>query len=435
MKKKFSRSGRVLTDRSVMTVSAGWHADLVVPGLRLLVAENKRVRRWELRIQFRNKRRDIGLGVYPDVGLADARAEAQRLRLAARSGDDPLAARREKTRPVVAPETPKVISFGEYADGYVAKHIRKLKNLKSQAAWKRTPTKYCAAIRSIPINEIDTDAVKSVLMTLWDKTPETADRVRGRIENILDAAKVDRLRDGENPARWRGHLQHLADFQKRGQEKHQPALPYERIPEFMAALRLDENIAARLLEFCILTAARPVEARGALWSEIDLDEGVRIIPGSRMKEGLAHKVPLSPRAREIIQGIKARRTTEALKANDLVFVNPNNGSRYSENAMAVVLERVKERGISLLTTTTDRDGNSRDAVPHGFRSSFADWANDCTKHASEEIELALAHKVANKVAAAYRRGNMFEKRRELADDWAKYCASIKVIPFKKRRAS
>jgi integrase len=414
------RPKKILTAVSVRSRGDGFHADGTVPGLYLHIESRRNIRCWKLLIQFQKKRREIGLGSAAEgadnfLSLSDARVEAIRLRKEAYEGRDPLLAGRAKRVPSVAIiDAPKATtSFGTYADQYYAGHCQEWKNEKHKAQWKMCLTKLCKPIRELPISDVDTEAVKSVLQPLWEKIPETAQRLRTSVEKVLDAATVDGLRTGENPARWRGHLEHVLSKRRKLTRGHQRALPYQHTPTFMSILRLDNSTSARLLEFQILTAARPGEARAARWSEFDLQRRIRTIPASRMKAGKEHRIPLSERVMVILRGLADLRA-ENSKDTDLVFVNPVNGRSYSENATMIVLQRL---------------GYARSATAHGFRNSFTDWAHEETTHATEVIQLAKAHKITDKVEAAYRRSDLFEKRRNLMDDWASFCGRADAQPL------
>lgn len=261
---------------------------------------------------------------------------------------------------------------------------------------------YCVPIRSIRVDEITTEDILKILEPLWKRVPETAKRLRGRIENVLDAAKAKGRRSGENPARWRGHLDQLLPKRQKLTRGHHKALPYDEVPDFMEGLRSRPAIAARGLEFAILTACRTSEVLGAKWDEIDLERKVWTIPPSRMKAAREHRVPLSPRAVEIIEEMRTK------GSEGYIFPGPKRGQPLSTMAMAMLLRRM-----------------NAEITVHGFRSSFRDWASETTGFPHEVCEMALAHVVANNAEAAYRRGDLFEKRRKLMSAWACYCATPK----------
>lgn len=354
-------------------------------------------KRWTFFYRFGGKRREMGLGsAGPNgVSLAQARDLAADARRLIREGKDPIDAKREVEKAERA-----IPTFGAFADSYIASHRPKFRNEKHAAQWEMTlGDTYCRAIRSTPVNEIDTAAILSVLQPVWTKVPETASRLRGRIENVLDAARAMGFRDGPNPATWRGHLKTLLPARQKLTRGHHAALGYDALPEFMAALRAREGLAARTLEFCILTACRSGEVLGARWEEFDLDKKVWTVPKERMKAGHAHRVPLSARALEIVQ------TLPRLDGNPHVFPGQKAGKPLSSMAMEMQLRRMKRDDITV----------------HGFRSSFRDWASEQTSFPHETCEHALAHRISDKAEAAYRRGDQFEKRRELMAAWGKFC--------------
>jgi len=360
------------------------------------------------------KQRSMGLGPAGTFGvsLADARDRAAIARKGLREGLDPIDERdAEAERQRVAAR--KVPTFGEFADQYVADHTPTWRNSKHTAQWKMTLTTHAAALRAMPVNEITTEDVLAVLNPLWPSIPETARRLRGRIENVLDAAKVVGHRSGENPAAWRGHLAHLLPKRAKLARGHFRSLPWRDVPGFMAALRERGDVGARLLEFTVLCASRSGEGRGAVWSEFNMPERVWTIPGARMKAGRPHSVPLSDRALEIL----AHMRTLKVEGCDLVF--PNRVDKpYSDMAM---------------TKTLHSMGYTARATVHGFRSSFKDWANEATNYANELSERALAHVISNQAEAAYSRSDLLAKRREMMEAWARYCAGgAEVIHLAKR---
>jgi integrase len=284
------------------------------------------------------------------------------------------------------------------------------RNEKHAAQWEMTLRDYAAPLRRLPVDKITTDDVLSVLKPLWNAKPETASRLRGRIERVLDAAKAKGLRSGENPARWRGHLDQLLPKRQRLTRGHHAAMPYADVPSFMGDLRSRQATSALALEFAILTAARSGEVLGARWDEFDVERAVWIVPAGRMKAGREHRVPLSRRALQIVKELHKTRT------NEFVFPGEKAGRPLSGMALEMVLRRMRVE----------------DATVHGFRSSFRDWAAECTSSANEVCEAALAHVIENKAEAAYRRGDLFEKRRRLMDAWALYCTTPKmgkVVPI------
>jgi integrase len=286
------------------------------------------------------------------------------------------------------------------------------RNGKHAAQWKMTLQEYAAPLRRLPVDKITTDDVLSVLKPFWNDKPETASRLRGRIERVLDAAKAQGLRSGENPARWRGHLDQLLPKRQQLTRGHHPAMSYTDVPAFVADLQARQATAASALEVAVLTAARSGEVLGARWVEFDLDRAVWTVPATRMKAGREHRVPLSPRALKIVKAMQDTRN------GDFVFPGHRPGRPLSVMALEMVLRRMK----------------IKDATVHGFRSAFRDWAAECTNFPNEVCEAALAHVIENKAEAAYRRGDLFDKRRKLMEAWAAYCVHPKaaaVVAFRR----
>jgi integrase len=333
----------------------------------------------------------MGLGSAATVTLAQAREAAGEARLQLAQGHDPLATK------IIAQKIP---TFGEMADEVIAVLAPAWRNPKHRDQWVMTLETYCAPIRALRVDAVTTEHVCTILRPLWSKVPETASRLRGRIEKVLDAAKAKGHRQGENPARWRGHLDHLLPARRKLTRGHHKALPYDQVPKFVR--RLDDlgSISAVCLEFVILTAARSGEAMGARWEEIDLETGTWIVPAKRMKAGREHRVPLSPRAIEILQLV------EKVRASDLVFPGQRQGRPLSTMALEMLLRRMKV-----------------DVTVHGFRSAFRDWAAEQSSLPREVAEAALAHTLDNKIEAAYRRTDFFFKRRELMNEWSKFVAA------------
>ena len=372
-------------------------------------------RSWVFRYRMGGRKtpRDMGLGSLETVSLADARGKATDKRNLILAGIDPIEARK-RDKIAAALDATKAITFKECATAYIAAHREGWRNEKHAEQWTATLEAYAfPKIGKLPVRDIDAGAVLKVLEqkcddlsgkpTFWTGKTETASRVRGRIEAILDWAKVRNYRSGENPARWRGNLEHSLPKRSKVQKvKHHAALPYADIGAFIAALRVREGVAARALEFVILTTARTGEVTGARWREIDLDARLWTVPADRIKGGKTHRVPLSERAVEILEDAGLG------KPDDYVFPGGKVGKPLSENAMLAVLARM------------ERD----DLTSHGFRSTFRDWAAEQTNYPREVAEMALAHVVSDKVEAAYRRGDLFEKRRRLMDDWAGYCGTV-----------
>lgn len=352
---------------------------------------------WIFRYTRDGKAREMGLGATHTISLAEARELALACRQQLQRGVDPLG-EREAARLAAKLEAAKAMSFDQCAAAYIEAHRAGWKNAKHASQWENTIATYASPIiGALPVAAIDTPLVMKVIEPIWQTKAETAARLRGRIESILDWATVRELRQGDNPARLRGHLDHLLAKRLASSRGHHAALPYDQIGSFMADLRKQEGIAARALEFLILTAARTGEVIGARWEEFDLTAGVWTIPAERMKAKKEHRVPLSARALEIIgaQG----------EPGDFVFAGRRAGQPLSNMALMMTLRRM----------------GRTDLTAHGFRSTFRDWAAEQTAYPHEVAEMALAHTVGNKVEAAYRRGDLYQKRVGIMRDWAKRC--------------
>ena len=389
-----------LTDRAIKALKPKDRAYLVPDGRGLyLKVQPGGARSWLLRYQIAGKVHDLGLGSYPEIGLADARGRALAARNVKAEGRDPLAVRRAE-REAKRIEEARSITFRDCAEKYIAAHEAGWRNAKHRQQWHNTLESYVyPVIGDLPVQNIDTPLVLKVLEPIWQDKTDTANRIRGRIEIILDWAKFREYRSGENPARWRGHLQlALAQPEKIAPHQHHAALPYPEIGSFMAELRGRDSTSARALEFLILTAARTGEVIGATWNEIDLTAKVWTVPANRMKGNREHRVPLSDRAIEIVHLMQSRRE------NDFVFAGRRNGGLSNMSLLALL----RNMGRAL--------------TAHGFRSSFRDWAAEQTNFPNEVCEMALAHAVGDKVEEAYRRGNLLEKRRRLMQAWSEYCA-------------
>jgi integrase len=404
-----------LTPLQVKNAKPGRYAD--GGGLQLLV-KSTGARSWVFRFMLKGRTRDIGLGPAGGPGaitLSKARDDADDLCKLVKTGVDPLQFREEEAAKAAAAAQAAAIAgitFRESAEAYIAAHEARWRNAKHRSQWTNTLEAYVfPLIGDIPVREIGTEHVMSVLEPIWRAKPETASRVRGRIESVLDAARARGHRTGENPARWRGHIAEMLPARQRLSRGHHKALAYADVPAFIQALREREAVAALALEFTILTVARSGETIGATWEEVDLDKALWIVPASRMKAGREHRVPLSPRAVQILK------STQQLKGTHLF---PGTKSpRLSVMAMTMLLRRMKV-----------------DATVHGFRSSFRDWAAEQTGFPHEVAEMALAHTIENKAEAAYRRGDLFAKRRKLMEAWAAFCerpaiSSATVTPIRK----
>jgi integrase len=370
---------------------------------------------WLFRFHMRGRReRRMGLGSVADVTLQQAREKASEARKLCQSGVDPIEARKAK-RAASALAGAKSMTFDQCAKAYATSHRAGWRNAKHAAQWTSTLDSYASPVfGKLPVQEIDIGLVMKALEPIWTKKPETASRVRGRIEAVLNWARVRGYRTGENPAQWRGHLDHLLPARSKLRKvKHHAALPYGEIGAFMLTLREHDAIAARALEFAILTAARTSETIRARRSEIDFNNKIWTIPAARMKSNREHRVPLTDAALAILTKMSS------VRQNEFVF-RGERGPALSSTAFLVLLRRV------------GRD----DVTAHGFRSTFRTWAAECTNFPREVVEAALAHVVSDKVEAAYQRGDFFEKRRRLMDAWAAYCdqpSSVgEVVPFKRQ---
>lgn len=398
-----------LTQLQVKNAKPGRHAD--GGGLHLLVKDTG-ARSWVFRFMLNGRSRDLGLSRCPEalallkksggeeLTLSQARDVAAIYRLKVKAGIDPLDEREneaaEKAAAAHAAKA-KAVSFKSVAETYIAANEASWRNDKHRQQWRNTMSTYVyPVIGNLPVGDVATGHVLEIIEPLWKSKPETASRVRGRIETVLDAAKARGYREGENPARWRGHIAQILPARSRLTRGHHKAMPYADIPAFLIHLRAKQAVAALALEFTILTAARTGEVIGATWDEVDLEKAIWTIPATRMKAGREHRVPLSDRAVEVLKSLTPLSQSH-------VFVG--NRGKMSSMAMAMLLRRM-----------------GHDSTVHGFRSAFRDWAAEYTGYPHEVCEMALAHTIENKAEAAYRRGDLFEKRRRLMSDWAVYCA-------------
>lgn len=368
----------------------GMHAD--GDGLYLRV-DPAGAKRWVFVFQWQGKRKEMGLGPLSLVSLAEAREERLAARKLVRAGKNPIE-ERKRTRSLESG-----VSFGAYAESWLAGMENGWRNEKHRQQWRNTLKTYGASIWQLPVKDVDTDHILKLLRPIWEDKPETASRVRGRIEKVLDGARAEGLRTGENPARWRGHLESVLKSPKKLKRGHHKALPFKDAAEFMVELRKRDSLSARALEFTILTAARTSETLGATWAEIDLEKKVWTIPEERMKAKRAHRVPLTSDA-IIAMG-------EAREPSVFVFPGIKPDKPLSNQSMEMQLRRMKRKDITV----------------HGFRSTFRDWAGDTSDHPREVIEAALAHALGDATERAYRRGDALQKRRLLMEDWAKHLSA------------
>ncbi len=395
---------RKATELSALAVSRltdpGLHFVGGVPGLALQVASPD-ARSWILRIAVGGRRREMGLGGFPEISLASAREKARDARDLIRKGVDPVD-QKKAARSALRAAATAARTFKQCAEEYMSVHAAGWKNAKHGQQWRSTLETYAyPKIGNLLIGDVEKAHILDVLKPIWTEKNETAARLRGRIELVISYAMQAEYRaEGLNPARWRGGLDKLLlSKEKAVKRKHFTALPVRDLGSFMERLRKTDGMGARALEFVILTAARSGEVRGATWAEIDLDAGIWTVPADRMKAGKEHRVPLSGAALALLRALPK------FAGVDLVFPSPRSGS-LSDMTLTSVLRRM---GL--------------DAVPHGFRSTFRDWCAEQTNFPREVAEMSLAHTIGDKVEAAYRRGDLFEKRRRLMEEWAGFCAA------------
>jgi integrase len=430
--RKPQRQTNKLAPVNLKQLRPGLHGD--GGGLWLQVTPNGRGRSWVFRYRFNGRDREMGLGALDTIGLAEAREYATQCRKLLKGTPttqpvDPIEYRRSLHNEAKLAAT-RAKTFKGCAEAYIAAHQGGWRNPKHAAQWPATLGTYVYPVMGdLPVDAIDTAVVMKALQPIWQEKPETASRLRGRIEAVLDWAKTAGYRNGDNPARWRGHLQNLlmkpssaakAARRSKGRGEHHAALPYRDIGAFMIDLRQQDGIAARALEFAILTASRTNEVLGARWEEFK--DGVWTVPAERMKAGKEHRLPLSKPALAIVEKMAE------IRDGDFVFPGDNPGRPLSNMSMLMLLRRMG-RG---------------DLTVHGFRSTFRDWAGDCTDFPREVIEMALAHTLGDKVEAAYRRGDGFKKRHLLAEEWAAFCGeakperatedAAKVVALRRRQA-
>lgn len=393
-----------LSPAKVTSAGRGYHADGGGLYLQVAPAQGGRWNRswvYRFRSPVTGRTRDMGLGPVDRVKLADARDKARALWNEVRDGNDPIEQRRAK-RAAAAATSAKVTTFDEAAIKYIAERAHTWKDDKSPEQWRQSLRDHASPILGkMAVRDIETKHVIYVLDPIWRTKHKTAARVRGRIEQILDWCRVRGERDGENPARWRGHIEHaLAPIQK-APKAHLAAMPYDEVPAFLAELRQQSGSAIRALELTVLTACRTSEVLDARWDEFDLRDNTWTIPRERMKSGREHRVPLSDRALAIIKEMAE------VRQNDFVFPGQREGRPLTRIAM---MRRMKDL----------------DATVHGFRSTFRDWAAECTAFPREVAEQALAHSLPSAVEASYRRSDLLEKRRALMQAWSDYCAGVPV---------
>ncbi|WP_444893592.1 tyrosine-type recombinase/integrase [Microbulbifer sp. TRSA001] len=377
-------------------------------GLRLVVGASG-AKKWVLRYQLHGKRREMGLGSLKDVSLKQARVEAGVQKGLILRGLDPLEERRRaelELKAATQGQKAKTVTFSDMAADYIESHRGGWKSAKHAQQWGNTLKQYAYPVIGGKAScDVSTDDVLEILKPIWLEKPETASRVRNRVELVLDAAKARGLREGENPARWRGHLDKLLPKRSKvRQVKHHSALPWTELPEFMQEISKREGLAFRAMELAILTATRTSEVLEATWGEIDFRARSWTIPVERMKAGKEHRVPLSPQVIALLESIPR------IDNSSFLFPGRDAGRPLSNMAMLMALRRI-DRG---------------DLTVHGFRSTFRDWAGETTPYPRDVCEQALAHSLGDSVEAAYRRGDLFEKRKALMADWANYATTAPV---------
>lgn len=403
------KQAKEMAAAQIPRLPVGMHPAGGAVGLYLRVAPSG-ARNWILRVVIGNRRRDMGIGGWPDVPLTEARERAREARRVIESGIDPIEQRKANKGALRT-----VPSFKWCAEQTIAAKRPEWKNAKHADQWASTLAAYAyPVIGNAPVDKVDVASVTEILSPIWTTKTETASRLRARIEAVLAWATATGHRSGDNPARWGGNLDAiLAKPSKVAKVEHHKAVDIDAMPEFVAALRTREGMAAHALEFLILTAARSGEVRGATWAEIDIDGAVWTVPASRMKADKEHRVPLCGRAIKLLESLPR------MAGTDLVFPAPR-GGQLSDMALTAVMRRMNV-----------------DAVPHGFRSTFRDWCSERTAYPSDVAEMALAHAIKNKTEAAYRRGDLFAKRTQMMKDWSRFIDSPptkgeKVTPIRKR---
>lgn len=414
------KRAKELSALAVAALSApGMYAVGGVDGLQLQVLPSG-AKTWTLRAMIGGRRRTAGLGGYPQVSLADARKAAKAMRQQIRDGLDPIA-KRQAAR-LALREQAAALTFDQCAARYIQAKAPEWRNPKHRLQWEATLHQYASPlIGSLPVHAVELRHLVQILEPIWTGKTETASRLRGRIQAVLDWATVRGLRHGDNPARWRGHLDKLLPAPNRTKdERHYPAVPVADAGAFMAALRQREGVSARCLEFVMLTACRSGEARGANWQEFDLDAALWTVPASRMKAGKEHRQPLSDAALRLLSEARANAT------GDMVFPAPRGGA-LSDMALSALMRRMDYR-----------DASGAVCVPHGLRSTFRDWASERTGFAREVVEAALAHTRTDKTEAAYARSDLIEKRARLMQQWADFCGRVQVaagqvLPMRKAK--
>lgn len=417
------KKAQELTAKAVANLKEnGRHAVGGVDGLHLRIVEGSHA--WVLRVvvgqraneygELKNHRRDIGLGSYPEVSLAEAREKARELKKQIRDGIDPLQEKQERLN-ALRIKKQREKTFKECAEIVFANKAREVSNQKHATQWASTVETYVFPILGDRIiGSITKSDIASVLEPIWIEKNETAKRVRGRLENIFDYAKAMEYFVGDNPAAWKGNLEPILGKLKR-EVKSLPSLPYSSISKFMEHLQTKGGIAAKALEFAILTACRSGEVFGATWNEINFDSKVWTIPKERMKAGKEHQVPLSDQASKVLKSVEINKGL-----GEHIFIAPR-GGMLSDMAITSLIRRMHTEQLEKDGTGYLDPKQNRVITTHGFRSTFRDWSADKTEYPREVCEHVLAHKLPDDVEAAYLRGAYLEKRKSLMSDWAKFC--------------
>jgi integrase len=399
-----------LTDRKVQTAKKpGMYADGGSLYLRIAAGGSKQ---WVFRYSADGRLRDMGLGSINTLSLAEVREKAREARKLRLEGKDPIDERRAQRAGALAAAA-KAKTFRQCAEEFMHDNAAKWSNAKHGQQWRNTLETYVyPVLGDLPVATIDTPLVLKVIKPLWQRAPVTASRVRGRIEQVLGWATVHHYRAGDNPARWQGHLQHALPAKSEVADvEHHTALPYSEAPAFFAKLRQDSSVQARCLELLALTATRMAEATDATWDEIDFDNRIWTVPSARMKMGKEHRIPLSKAAIAVLKGMNE------MRQSDYIFPGLRTGRPIGHNSVWKL-------------------GRALGATVHGLRSTFRDWAAEQTSFPHEVCEMALAHAIPSAVEKAYRRGDLFDKRRKLMDAWASFCshgadAGDKVVPIRR----
>jgi integrase len=413
-----------LTALEIKNAKEGSHAD--GNGLYLQVTKSK-TKSWLFRYTINDKRRKYGLGSLSSVTSIAARAKIPELKALVAQGIDPIEHFKEVAEKKKSAANAKTRTFMPVAKEYIEAHRSAWKSEKHAQQWLNTLATYVEPVfKDTPINEIGTELVLEALKPIWSTIPESASRIRGRIETVLNYAKGKNYRSGENPALWRGHLSMLLPANSKVKRtEHYPALPYTDLPEFMKELRERKGMGALALQYLILTVARSGSIRKAKSKELNLDKFMWDIPGEHMKGGKAFRLPLSHAAVEVVKA------TPKMAYTDLVFASPRKNSLLSDMSINKVIKSMNEERIKKGLPEWKDPKYNRRVVAHGFRSTFRDWGAELTTYSNEMLEVAMAHAVSDKTEAAYRRGDMLSKRQQLMEDWARYCAgATNVVPIK-----